>query len=228
MALNKSHKYLEAFHSCSLFAGLTRDEIVELLDELVAQEVTYRKHEFVLHLADCPRYVGVLIEGKADITQEDFWGNRNLIAQLHPGQIFAESFAFTNSETTVAVQAQQDSTVVWLDPRRIFQSDSSTDTYRIKIAENLIGLFARKNRYLNQKLRHISQRTTKEKLLSYLSSVARANSSDTFTIPFDRQQLADYLSVERSAMCSELSKLQKQGYLTYHRSTFTLHRDVNI
>ena len=91
-----------------------------------------------------------------------------------------------------------------------------------QLTQNLIRVLAQKNMQLNEKAGYLSQRSTREKLLSYLSAQARRAGSASFRIPFDRQQLADFLSVNRSAMSAELSRMQEEGLLRVSRSAFTL------
>jgi CRP-like cAMP-binding protein len=86
----------------------------------------------------------------------------------------------------------------------------------------MVRLLSYKNLELMKKINHITKRSTREKLLSYLSAEAKKQGSKSFLIPFDRQQLADYLCVERSAMSSELSKMRSEGLLEYQKSFFTL------
>ena len=156
------------------------------------------------------------------VLQEDFWGNRNLLAAVGPGELFAEAFACAHAVSPVSVQCTTDGSVLYLNVRAVFSPCEKACAQHKTLSQNLIRVLAEKNMQLNEKAGFLSQRTTREKLLAYLSAQARRAGSASFRIPFDRQQLADYLSVNRSAMSAELSNMQRDGLLRTDRSCFTL------
>lgn len=222
--------HLGALTRSPLFARMTEADITAVLTCFDAQEKCYGKGSLLIHANQRADRIGVVAQGSVTVFQEDFWGNRNLVAQLGEGQIFAESYACIpgdgpfGSRTLVSVRANERCQVLWLSPERIMSPClNACENHRI-LLQNLLGVLARKNVHLNEKAIHMGKRSTREKLLSYLSAEASRAGSPDFTIPFNRQQLADYLTVDRSAMCVELSKLQAEGVLSYHRNEFHLNR----
>ena len=175
--------------------------------------------------------MGLLLSGSAIVIQEDVWGHRNIMAQILPGQTFAEPFAASNGTAlNISVVVTKDCSLLYLDIHRILGVCPSACEHHTHLIQNLISVLAKKLLLFNEKITHMSKRTTKEKLLSYLSAEAQRQGSLSFDIPYDRQQLADYLCVERAAMSAELSRLQKQGLLTTNKNHFILQSvpdDVN-
>lgn len=211
-----------ALSACSLFAGLTQDEIAAILPCLSARQTGFRRGQFLLRAGDEVRFAGVVLAGEVELLQEDFWGNRNLLAAVGPGELFAEAFACAHAVSPVSVQCTTDGSVLYLNVRAVFSPCEKACAQHKTLSQNLIRVLAEKNMQLNEKAGFLSQRTTREKLLAYLSAQARRAGSASFRIPFDRQQLADYLSVNRSAMSAELSNMQRDGLLRTDRSCFTL------
>lgn len=206
-----------------LFEGLSFRETEALLRRLRGRVQAYDRGAFLLESGRTVRALGLLLEGRALVLQEDYWGNRNLLAKLVPGQLFAETFAcLPQTPLSVSVQAEEACRVVWLEVVRALEAEGPAEPGRERFLCNLLRLMAEKNLHLNEKLTHMGQRSTREKLLSYLSAQARRQGGAEFDIPFNRQQLADYLSVERSAMCAALGRLQKEGLLSYRRNHFRL------
>ncbi len=216
-------EYLPIIKNSPLFSGINDEEIYSILTCLEAKKDFFNKDEFILRTGQNIDSIGLILNGSAFIIQEDFWGNRNLIAQFTQGQIFAEAFACSSgSFLNVSVTAKSNCEIMWLNVKRILTVCSSACPHHIKIIRSLLSEIAKKNLTQSEKLTHMGQRTTREKLLSYLSAQSMKKNSSEFDIEFNRQQLADYLSVERSAMSAELSKLRDEGFLKFNRSHFIL------
>ena len=207
---------------CALFHGLRRAQIREMLPCLSARQARFRRGQFLLRAGDQAAWAGIILSGEAEVLQEDFWGNRNLLAAVGPGGLFAEAFACAQAVSPVSVLCKTDGSVLYLDVRAVFSPCEKACAQHRALCQNLIRVLAEKNMQLNEKAGFLSQRTTREKLLAYLSAQARRAGSASFCIPFDRQQLADFLSVNRSAMSAELSRMQHEGLLRTDRSRFTL------
>lgn len=193
-----------------------------MLPCLSARQARFRRGQFLLRAGDRASSAGIILSGEAEVLQEDFWGNRNLLAAVGPGELFAEAFACAHAVSPVSVQCTTDGSVLYLNVRAVFSPCEKACAQHKTLSQNLIRVLAEKNMQLNEKAGFLSQRTTREKLLAYLSAQARRAGSASFRIPFDRQQLADYLSVNRSAMSAELSNMQRDGLLRTDRSCFTL------
>ncbi len=214
-------KYIETLLNNPLFSGMDCDSISSLLKDIRHTEKSFKKGEFIAVMGDPADFIGIILSGKIKILQDDFKGNRNIIALLSEGDLFAEAFAPAGVKLLpLDIMSETDSKVLFLSASSLL---SPGNELKQELIQNLLRISSRKNMFLNRKLNYISQKTTREKLLCYLYDQARASGSNSFTIPFDRQGLADFLSVERSAMSAEISKLQKDGILSTKRSHFILH-----
>lgn len=207
--------YPEIIHRCSLFSDIPESELPQTLARLRSREKDYPAGSFILSAGDHTRAMGLVIEGTVLVIQEDFWGNRSLIAQLSAGELFAESFACCPSAAlNVSVTADSACRILWLDAAAILDGGG--------LVRRLLSEISSKNLMLSEKLTHLGKRSTRAKLLSYLSAAAQRSGSREFDIPFTRQQLADYLLVERSAMSAELGRLKKEGVIDFERNHFIL------
>lgn len=206
-----------------LFNGINPEDISAMLTCLNAKTKTYKKNQNVFLAGDKNEAVGFVVSGSIQIIKEDFLGNRSIIAQIGQSQLFAEAFACAGlKRIPVSVVSNTDSTILFIDYNRIVNSCSNTCAFHHRLIENMLQILAQKNVYLNDKIEHLSRRSTKDKVLSYLSSQAQKTGKRRFEIPFNRQELADYLCVDRSALSNELCKLRDTGVLEFNRNEFTL------
>ena len=216
-------KYFDVLSNCALFDSIDREDIPGLLACLGASVRRITKNQQILTEGEPAKLLGILLSGSAEIVNQDIYGNRSILSRIVPGELFGESFACAGTASLpVSVVANEDSDVMLIDCRRITISCTNACGFHNQMIYNLLQSVAVRNLEFHQKLEIISKRTTRDKLMAYLLSEAKRHSSNSFTIPYDRQSLADYLNVERSAMSAELSKLQKDGILTTNRSHFTL------
>ena len=214
---------LKILENSRLFAGIRVDEIQPMLSCLQAVERKYPRGAYIFHTGEEVRALALLVRGTAHIQKEDFWGNRSLLASLAAGDIFAEAYAMPGSGAMRSdVVAVESCTVLLMDVERVLSRCTNSCAFHARLTENLFVLLAEKNRILARKADYLAQRTTRQRLLVYLSEQAQRAGSAEFTIPFNRQQLADFLSVERSAMSAELSRMQAEGLLETERSHFRL------
>ena len=217
----------EFLKDTQLFLGVSEDEISAMLGCLNARESEYKKGEYISHRGDIVGDIMLLVSGKVHVQRDDFWGNSNIISTIDIGEMFGESCITPRGrEILNNVIAIEDSTIMLFDVRRILTTCSSSCKFHNMVIENLFYAISDKNRKLVQKLGHMANRSTREKLMSYLSEQSQKQGSDCFVIPFNRQQLADFLSVDRSAMSNELGKLRDEGLIEFDRSRFRLlHAD---
>lgn len=202
---------------------MKEEEVEAVLSCLSARQESYNKNQFVLHVGETVRAPGLVISGSVHIIKEDFWGNRSILAKAETGQLFGEVYACVQSEALeVSVIASEPVKVLFLDMARVLHVCSSACEFHTELIHNLMQVLAHKNLMLTRKIEHLAQRTTREKLLSYLSGESLRNGSAAFDIPFNRQQLADYLAVDRSAMSNELSKMNAEGLIEYNKNHFIL------
>ena len=206
-----------------LFQGISENELGSLTNCLGCSFREYKKGETVYHAGDFVREIGIVLSGRIHIIKDDAWGNSNIISEASEGEMFAEAIICGGvGILPVTVSAAADSKVCFVDFQRIVTTCPSACVFHTLLIRNMIGVFARKNIMLAEKMEHITKRTTREKLLSYLSQQARTHKSAKFEIPFDRQELANYLSVERSALSAEMSRLKADGVIIYRKNHFEL------
>lgn len=216
-------KYISILKRTQLFAGVGDDEIVSMLSCLGAKLRTYKKGEYVLRQGEYLSDIIVLVEGNIHIQKDDYWGNRSILGQIAVGEMFGEAYIAPESGAILNdVVAVSDSTVIYFDVKKIITTCSSACRFHTTVVQNMFFAISEKNRKLVQKLGHMSKRSTREKLISFLSEESKRNNSSTFTIPYNRQQLADFLSVDRSAMSNELCKMRDEGLLEFNKNSFRL------
>lgn len=216
-------QYISILKQAKLFDGMSGEEIAQILRCLSAVIKSYKKGDNIFHRGDHIAAVAMLLSGMVHIQKEDYWGNRSILSEITEGEMFGEVYACLKTESIEnnAVAAKP-CTILFLDINRILSTCPSACPFHSRLIRNLLSVVAQKNQMLTRKLSHISQRTIKEKLLSYLSEQSMKAGSAAFTIPFNRQQLADYLSVDRSALSAQLCKMQEEGILRFHRNHFEL------
>lgn len=216
-------KYIGVLKRTQLFAGVDEEEIESMLSCLNAKLKYYKKGEYVLRQGERSGLLAVLVEGKLHIQSDDYWGNRSILGDIVAGEMFGEAYIAPHSDVMINdVAALEDSTVIFFDVMCVITTCSNACRFHSAVAKNLLFAISEKNRKLVQKLSHMAKRTTREKLLSYLSTEAKRQNSNSFLIPFNRQQLADFLSVDRSAMSNELCKLRDEGLIAFNKNKFEL------
>lgn len=216
-------KYIPVLKKTQLFSGVNEEEITTMLPCLNATLKKYKKGSYVYSQGEHISDISILVEGKLHIQQDDYWGNTNILNTIEPGELFGEAYVAPDSGAMLNdVIAVQDSTVIFFNAQKVITNCPSACRFHSLVIQNLLFSISDKNRNLVQKLSHMSKRSTREKLMSYLSEESKKHNSATFTIPFNRQQLADFLSVDRSAMSNELCKMRDEGLIIFERSRFTL------
>ena len=158
------------------------------------------------------------------VEQEDVWGNRNILSKAGPGQTFAAAYACApGSVLKVSVAAETPATVLFLNVKRVLTMCPSACARHSRIIRNLLGELAEKNLRFGEKLTHMGQRTTRAKIMSYLSAEAQRLGTCEFDVPFFKTAgLPDHLGVERSGLSLELGRMKKDGVYEYRKSHFLL------
>ena len=206
-----------------LFANMAPDEIDDIFACLSPQIKKIDKGSFVFRAGDEVCSVYLLLTGHMHIVDEDYWGNRSIVETLPPHTFFGEAYVLTRSKKhLVSVLAGEDSTILVVNAERLLNACTGRCHAHMTLMHNMSCILSAKIVRLTEKLGHMVRKTTREKVLSYLSKCAQNAQSNCFSIPYSRQQLADYLAVDRSALSSELSKMEDQGLLRYHRNSFEL------
>ena len=206
-----------------LFRGITPEEAEGMLSCLQAERKRFEKGAFILREGDRVRSVGLVISGGVNIERDDPWGNRTILGHVDVGQIFAETYACVPGEPlTVNVAAAADSEILFLDVQRMLTVCGNTCAFHGKLVRNLLTVTAEKNLRLSSRMAHIAPKSIRGRVMAYLSELSVRQGGQTVTVPFDRQQMADYLGVERSALSGELSKMRREGILEVHKNVFRI------
>jgi len=206
-----------------LFRGIAPEEISGMLACLHAETKTFQKGHYIFRAGDTVTCVGLVLSGSVSIEHDDVWGNKSILDHVHPGQVFAETYACVpGAPLMISAVAFETTQLLLLDMGHVLHVCSNACDFHNKLVRNLLAIASQKNLSLSRRIFHTSSKSIRGRLLSYLSFQASQQGSRAFDIPFNRQQLADYLSVDRSALSNELSKMQKDGLLTVERNHFTL------
>ena len=199
-------KYLPILKVSPFFKGLSDSEILSVLHCVNATTISKKRNSYILRAGDSTEVMGLVVSGSVLVIQEDLWGHA-----ASPGSIL-----------NISVIADEDCEILYLNVQRLLVSCPAACEHHQKLIRNLVRVLANKLLVFNDKITHLGKRTTRDKLLSYLSAESVRQSSLSFDIPFNRQQLADYLCIDRAAMSAELSKLQKEGLIKTNRNHFEL------
>ena len=213
---------LQDLENTELFRGASRVEMEEMLRCLDTEIRRYRKEETILRMSDRTRRLGLVLSGGVTLENDDAWGKRTVLGHVGEGEVFAETYAcLPDQPLMVNAVAAAETRVLFLDVGRLFSGQPGCVHQRV-LVRNLLNITARKNLALSRRSFYTSSRTIRERLLSYLSDQAVLQGSDRFSIPFDRQGLADYLGVDRSALSNELSKLRREKLVYAEKNQFHL------
>lgn len=220
---------VEAMKLSTLFAGVTSPALEEMVSDFHLRIHAYDREEFVLHQGERAKGIGLIVSGRLHIVREDFLGNREIIAEAERGDIFDEVFAILSEEPqSVSAVAAELSRVVFLPMEELMFSAGKCSQTQMTVIGNMFRVIAEKNLFLTRKMAHLSRRTIREKLISYFSEESGRQRSLHIEIPFNRQQLADYLAVERSALSRELSRMKEEGLIEYRKNSFVLHHTAEL
>lgn len=214
---------IDVIKNSLLFDGVAEENIAPMLKCLSARLRNYAKNDFIMHSGERTDSIGMVLSGSVLVMREDYMGNRGIIANVASGGIFAESWACTQGAALdVSVAAAEPALIMFLDIQRVLSVCTSACEFHLRIVRNLISVLAEKNLNFSGKLTHIACRSIRGKVLSYLHSLAKYGGADEFDIPFNRQELADYLFVDRSALSAELAKMRAEGILEFRKNRFKL------
>lgn len=216
-------KYLELISKASLFSNIKSDDIPKVLELMGAKATEFKKDEPIFREGEPVEVAGIILMGSAELRKEDYHGNRSLLQTLNTGQMFGEALCCTEAEIyPVGIYAAENTIILFFDCKGIMGQRLIKSPYYCTILKNLLHIIAQKNLILRSKINLLSKRTTREKIMAFLLSESRKAGSNEFDISFDRQRLADYLGVERSAMSAEISKLRNEGIITANKNHFSI------
>lgn len=219
--------YLDTLARAPLFCGIVPEELLPMLHCLGAQKRHFPKGSTVLQAGEPAVWIGVVLAGTVQVCRDNANGNRLLMAHIPPAGLFGEAYACAGTAALpVSVFAAEESEILLLDCKKIVAVCPSVCAFHTRLIANLLSVLASKSIGLSEKMDHLSKRTLREKLLSYLQAQSATADGATFTIPLDRQALADYLCADRSALSRELGALRREGILSCQRNRFTLYRPM--
>ena len=216
-------EYYAILQQCPLFDGIDPKDLDAMMGCIGGRPISIAKGQPVFREGDPAVSVGIVLRGAVRLVRDDYYGNRSIVAHIAPGELFGESYACAGIPALpVSIVADEDSTVLLMDCRRITVTCSSACAFHSRIIYNLLRLVAEKNLVFDQKIQVTSKRSTREKLMTYLLNQAKLHGSNDFVIPYDRQELADYLEVDRSGLSAEISKLRRENILQSEKNRFIL------
>jgi CRP-like cAMP-binding protein len=216
-------KYLGTLSQCSLFLNIDTASLLRMLTCLGARVRHFGKRETIVSEGDAVRDVGVLLSGTAQTVQVEYYGNRNIVSGVTEGELFLEEFACAETdETPVSVVATEECEVMFIDCAHILHTCQNGCGFHHQLIYNLMRGLAEKSISFHERMEITGKRTTREKLIAYLSMMAKRTGKRSFLIPFDRQELADFLEVDRSGLSTEIGKLYREGVITAKKNRFTL------
>ncbi|MEG0692410.1 MAG: Crp/Fnr family transcriptional regulator [Oscillospiraceae bacterium] len=216
-------KYLSVLNSVSLFDTIKETELKSILKCLHSEIKLYQKGDYIFMIDDMISTIGIVLSGQVQIIKEDILGNRTILTELVKGEIFGETFVCAGiTKSPVSVFCVTNCEIMFIDYNRIVTSCTSACAFHATLIANMLKLIAVKSIYLNQKMTILSKRSIREKLMTYFIIETSKSKSSHFTISFSRNELADYLCIDRSALSRELSKMQKEGLLKFRKNSFEL------
>lgn len=216
-------KYFDILDTCPLFQQVGRGNYDKMLRCFGARVVSIKKNTAVFCEGQAADRVGIVLVGAVQAVQDDYLGNRSILSMAGSGELFGEGFACAGVDCIpVSIVATTDSQIMLIDCSHIMTMCHNACSFHNQMIRNLLISVAQSNLRLNQKIEILSKRTTREKVMAYLLSEAKVHGSNEFTIPYDRQELADYLGVERSAMSTVIGKLRDDGFIQVYRRHFRL------
>ncbi len=217
-------KYLEILKKCPLFYEIEEENLLKMLGCLGARVEHFDKKYTIFVEGSAAKYIGIVLSGEVQTVLVDYYGNRSIVEESSPSQIFAEEFACADFDSlAVSVIATEPSDVMLIDCSHIIHTCHNSCGFHQRLIFNLMRDLAKKNISFHRRIEVTSKRSTREKLLTYLSLTAKRMGSSHFEIPFDRQELADYLEVDRSGLSAEISKLRREGIIDNKKNVFTLY-----
>ncbi len=216
-------KYLSAIKSCPLFYDIEESRLLKMLECFNVKIDKYDKKYTIIAEGTKAKYVGVVLSGTVHTVRVDYYGNRSIVSIAQKSDIFCEAFACSENENMpVSIIADEPCEIMLIESQKLMRPCANGCGFHNQLIFNLMKDLSAKNMYFHQKLEILSQRTTRDKLMSYLTFCQKKNESSAFEIPFDRQELADYLEVDRSGLSAEISKLKKEGIIDSNKNYFQL------
>lgn len=208
--------------SSPMFQGLSESELEQMTDSICTRSCSFAKGGIIFHAGDTVREMGIVQKGSVNIENIDPWGNRGILSNVTAGQVFAETYALCQEPLMVNAVAAENCEILFLNLQVLMSEHNMNSSWYLKILQNMLRISVQKNMILSQRIFCTTAKTVRGRLLTYLSGLSVKNGSSTFQVPFDRQHMADYLNLDRSALSKELGKMRDEGMIEFYKNTFRL------
>lgn len=209
-----------------LFRGCSEEDILNMAKHLDFRTAGYKKGDVIFGAGSIVTDIGLILSGSVRIEYTDLWGNKSILGITPAGGVFAESYACVpNEPMMIDAVANEDCDILFISVPRLFKPCPVCESQN-RLIQNLVMISAEKNLQLSRRSMHTSPKTIRERLFSYFSQQVSAQGSRKIIIPFDRQQLADYLNLDRSALSKELGKMKNDGLIEFHKNIFVIKADI--
>lgn len=207
----------------NIFKGINAEDKKHMMSCMKAETVTFKKGDYIIHYHDIVKYIYIIDSGVAEVVNYDFFGNEFIIQRLIKEDVIGLVKAYNEKTAQVDIICKEDITALRIDVYYITRTCSNACSYHKRLIDNIIATMALKSDSFQDKIFYLSQKSSHDKILAYLYNQKRKNNSDSFDIPFNRQQLADYLNIDRSALSRELSKLKVDKIIDFHKNHFEVY-----
>lgn len=210
-----------------IFHKINKEELDLLRQQGCMRQQQFLKNTTIFHMGDTISELGIVLSGSVVVENTDLWGNRSILSHISQGQVFAETYALCGEPMMVSAITAEPSEILFLNLQRLQYLSPKAASCRSVIMQNLLRISVQKNLILSNRIFCTTPKTIRERLLIYLTGQAVRTGSTAFEIPFDRQGMADYLNLDRSALSKELGKMRKEGILDFHKNKFTLYQKLD-
>ena len=216
-------EFLPILRRTPLFTGVADADILKMLTCLDAQCTAFERRRIIFCEGILPKKMGLVLSGTVLVERVDRNGNRSILQEIGTGGLFGEAFACAGAQSLpVTMVAGEKCKVLSLDAFHVLHTCQQHCPHHQAMIFNLMKELARKNMEFHDRIDITSRRSTREKLLTYLDICSKKEGARRFFIPFDRQELADYLEVDRSGLSAEIGKLRREGVLVSRKNEFEL------
>lgn len=205
-----------------LFKNIEYEELEEMQALSCMRQRVFNKNAVIFHMGGIVHEIGIVMKGSVNIETVDIWGNKSILNNVAAGQVFAETYALSHHPMRVDAVAAESCEILFVDMDVILDEQNAAHIWYGKMLKNILGIFIQKNQALSDRIFCTTPKTIRSRVLTYLSSQAMQAGSDNFDIPFDRQQMADYLNLDRSALSKELGKMRDEGLIEFRKNRFTI------
>lgn len=205
-----------------IFSGISEEVLIEMKAAHCFRSTKYQKGETIFHTGDFTHEIGIVSSGMLHIENIDLLGNKTILSSIEKGEIFAETYALCHEAMMVDVVCIENAEIFFLDLSKVFEKSVANQSWYSIMSQNLLILCAKKNLILSNRIFCTSSKTARKRILTYLSTESIKKNSMSFSIPFNRQQMANYLNLDRTVLSKELSKMQREGILNFKKNSFEL------